>query len=63
MMTQVSAPTPTKNPLTTRDRQFIEPSSSVGLFKRVQTEDVVTIWINRDDIVWVKDDPRLCSIP
>jgi hypothetical protein len=55
MMTQVSAPTPTKDPLTTQDRQIIATIVNQSDYsKNCQPEDVVTIWINSDDIVWVK---------
>jgi hypothetical protein len=55
MMTQVSAPTPTKDPLTTHDRQIIATIVNQSDYsKNCQPEDVVTIWINSDDIVWVK---------
>ncbi len=52
MMTQVSAPTPTKDPLTTQDRQIIATIVNQSDYsKECQPEDVVTIWINSDDIV------------
>ncbi|QKQ75151.1 hypothetical protein [Nostoc sp. TCL240-02] len=55
MITQVSAPTPTKDPLTTRDRQIIATIVNQSDYsKECQPKDVVTIWINNDDIVWVK---------
>ncbi|MHC5854416.1 hypothetical protein [Nostoc sp.] len=55
MMTQVSAPTPTKDPLTTQDRQIIATIVNQSDYsKECKPEDVVTIWINSDDIVWVK---------
>jgi hypothetical protein len=55
MMTQVSAPTPTRDPLTTQDRQIIATIVNQSDYsKNCQPEDVVTIWINSDDIVWVK---------
>lgn len=55
MMTQLSAPAPTKDPLTTRDRQIIATIVNESDYSHdCQSEDVVTIWINSDDIVWVK---------
>jgi hypothetical protein len=55
MITQVSAPAPTKDPLTTQDRQTIATIVNQSDYsKECQPEDVVTIWINSDDIVWVK---------
>ncbi|MBC6434199.1 hypothetical protein FM036_27695 [Nostoc sp. HG1] len=55
MMTQSLAPTPTKDPLTTQDRQIIATIVNQSDYSRnCQIEDVVTIWINSDDIVWVK---------
>ncbi|WP_100903597.1 hypothetical protein [Nostoc flagelliforme] len=55
MMTQLSAPAPTKDPLTTRDRQIIATIVNQSDYsKNCKPEDVVTIWINSDDIVWVK---------
>ncbi|QKQ75105.1 hypothetical protein [Nostoc sp. TCL240-02] len=55
MMTQLSAPTLTKDPLTTQDRQIIATIVNQSDYsKECQPEDVVTIWINSDDIVWVK---------
>ncbi|MEJ6487710.1 hypothetical protein N0Y54_41795 [Nostoc punctiforme UO1] len=55
MITQLSAPTPTKDPLTTRDRQIIATIVNQSDYsKECKLEDVVTIWINSDDIVWVK---------
>jgi len=55
MITQISAPTPTKDPLTTQDRQIIATIVNQSDYsKNCQPEDVVTIWINSDDIVWVK---------
>ncbi|MEH2041234.1 hypothetical protein [Nostoc sp.] len=55
MMTQSLAPAPTKDPLTTRDRQIIATIVNQSDYsKNCQPEDVVTIWINSDDIVWVK---------
>lgn len=55
MITQVSAPTPTKDPLTTQDRQIIATIVNQSDYsKNCKPEDVVTIWINSHDIVWVK---------
>ncbi|MHC0068601.1 hypothetical protein ACWATR_38025 [Nostoc sp. UIC 10890] len=55
MMTQLSAPTLTKDPLTTQDREIIATIVNQSDYsKNCQPEDVVTIWINSDDIVWVK---------
>lgn len=55
MMTQSLAPAPTKDPLTTQDRQIIATIVNQSDYsKNCQPEDVVTIWINSDDIVWVK---------
>ena len=55
MMTQLSAPTLTKNPLTTQDREIIATIVNQSDYsKECKPEDVVTIWINSDDIVWVK---------
>ncbi|MCC5610098.1 hypothetical protein LC612_25870 [Nostoc sp. CHAB 5834] len=55
MITQLSAPTPTKDPLITQDRQIIATIVNQSDYsKNCNPEDVVTIWINSDDIVWVK---------
>ncbi|WP_243458671.1 hypothetical protein [Nostoc sp. UIC 10630] len=55
MMTQSLAPAPTKDPLTTQDRQIIATIVNQSDYsKNCKPEDVVTIWINSDDIVWVK---------
>jgi hypothetical protein len=55
MMTQVSAPAPTLDPLTTQNRQIIATIVNQSDYsKNCQPEDIVTIWINSDDIVWVK---------
>ncbi|MEH2252112.1 hypothetical protein [Nostoc sp.] len=55
MITQTSTPTPTKDPLTTQDRQIIATIvNQLEYSKNCQPEDVVTIWINSDYIVWVK---------
>ncbi|MCC5612355.1 hypothetical protein LC612_38005 [Nostoc sp. CHAB 5834] len=55
MMTQSLAPAPTKDPLITRDRQIIATIVNESDYsKNCKPEDVVTIWINSDDIVWVK---------
>ncbi|ACC85104.1 hypothetical protein Npun_AF249 (plasmid) [Nostoc punctiforme PCC 73102] len=55
MMTQLSAPTLTKDPLTSQDRQIIATIVNQSDYsKECKPEDVVTIWINSDDIVWVK---------
>ncbi|AUB43513.1 hypothetical protein COO91_09694 (plasmid) [Nostoc flagelliforme CCNUN1] len=44
-----------KDPLTTRDRQIIATIVNQSDYsKECKPEDVVTIWINSDDIVWVK---------
>ncbi|WP_193200222.1 hypothetical protein [Nostoc sp. MG11] len=55
MMTQISAPAQTKDPLTSRDRRIIATIVNESDYPHdCQIEDVVTIWINSDDIVWVK---------
>ncbi|MBD6620024.1 hypothetical protein FNW02_30570 [Komarekiella sp. 'clone 1'] len=55
MMTQVLAPVPTKDPLTSRDRTIIATIVNQSDYPHdCQPQDVVTIWINSDDIVWVK---------
>lgn len=55
MITQISAPAPTKDPLTTQDREIIATIVNQSDYsKKCKPEDVMTIWINGDDIVWVK---------
>lgn len=55
MMTQISVSAPTKDPLTSRDRQIIATIVNESDYSHeCKPEDVVTIWINSDDIVWVK---------
>ncbi|WP_341531504.1 hypothetical protein WKK05_36015 (plasmid) [Nostoc sp. UHCC 0302] len=55
MMTQISVSAPTKDPLTTQDRQIIATIVNESDYSHeCKPEDVVTIWINEDDIVWVK---------
>ncbi|BDI20688.1 hypothetical protein ANSO36C_64900 (plasmid) [Nostoc cf. commune SO-36] len=56
MITQTSAPTPTKDPLTTQDRQIIATIVNQSDYsKECKPEDVVTIWITEDGTtVWVK---------
>ena len=56
MITQISAPTPTKDPLTNSDRQIIATIVNDSDYsKECQPEDVVTIWISADGTtVWVK---------
>ncbi|WP_242056052.1 hypothetical protein [Nostoc flagelliforme] len=56
MITQSLAPAPTKDPLTTQDRQIIATIVNQSDYsKNCKPEDVVTIWISKDDTtVWVK---------
>ncbi|MEH1819780.1 MAG: hypothetical protein V7L31_11990 [Nostoc sp.] len=55
VITQLSAPTPTKAPLTTQDRQMNATIvNQSDYFKNCQPEDVVTIWIDSYNIMWVK---------
>ncbi|RCJ24050.1 hypothetical protein A6770_28810 [Nostoc minutum NIES-26] len=55
MMTQDLAPAPKVDPLTDRDRQIIATIVNQSDYPHeCQPDDVITIWINSDDIVWVE---------
>ncbi|RCJ40607.1 hypothetical protein A6770_37690, partial [Nostoc minutum NIES-26] len=55
LATQAETVAPTKDPLTHRDRQIIATIVNQSDYPHeCQPDDVITIWINSDDIVWVE---------